>query len=109
MWTRSEASPTWDVEACGLMSHTRAVGVTYMSLAPVSAMAVSEMGMLGGAGLQLGREVKVLLRREELSLLSLEFIKLVFKADPHRQENLSQPLFMVAPGPAGLALVAVST
>ena len=103
VWTRLEASPTWDVEACGLMSHTRAVGVTYMSLAPVSAMAVSEMGMIGGVGLQLGREVKVLLRIEDLSLLSLEFIKLVFKADPHRQAKSSHPLFLVAPGPAGLA------
>ena len=80
-----------------------------MSLAPVSAMAVSDMGMLGGEGLQLGREVKVLLRREELSLLSLEFIKLVFKAYPHRQVNLSQPLFLVAPGPDELAQVEVST
>ena len=48
---RPEASPTWDVGACGLMSHTGAVSVTYMSLALVSAMAVSDMGMLGGAGL----------------------------------------------------------
>ena len=46
--------------ACGLMSHTGAVGVTYMSLAPVLEVVVSEMGMLGGEGLQLGREVKVL-------------------------------------------------
>ena len=81
------------------------MGVTYISLAPVSEMAVSEMGMLGGAGLQLGREVKVLLRREELSLISLEFIKIVFKLDPHRQAKFSQPLFLVAPGPAGLARV----
>ena len=80
-----------------------------MSLTPVLEMAVSEMGMLGGAGLQLGREVKVLLRIEELSLLSLEFIKLVFKADPHRQAKSSQPLFLVALGPAGLAQVLVST
>ena len=109
VWTRTEALPTWDVGACGLMLHTRAVGVTYMSLAPVSAMDVSEMGMLGGVGLQLGREVKVLERREELSLLSLDFIKLGFKSDPHRQAKLSQPLFLVAPGPAGLAQVAVST
>ena len=76
--------------------------MTYISLAPVSEMAVSEMGMLGGSGLQIGREVKVLERREELSLLSLEFIKLVFKADPHRQAKSSHPLFLVAPGPAGL-------
>ena len=44
------ASLTWEVGACGLMSHTGAVGVTYMSLAPVLAMAVSEMHMLGGVG-----------------------------------------------------------
>ena len=62
VWTRPEASPTWDVGACGLMLHTGAAGVTYMSLAPVLAMAVSEMGMLGGAGLRLGREVKILER-----------------------------------------------
>ena len=66
------------------------------------------MGRLGGAGLQLRREVKVLLRIEELSLLSLEIIKLVFKSDPHRQVKSSQPWFLVAPGPAGLAQVAVS-
>ena len=83
--------------------------MTYMSLVTVLAMAVSEMGMLGGTGLQLGREVKVLLRREELYLLSLEFIKLVFKADPHYQAKSSQPLFLVAPGPSGLARGAVST
>ena len=82
------------------MSLTEEVGVTYISLAPVSAMDVSEMGMLGGAGLQLGREVKVLLRREDLSLISSECIKLVFKADSHRQAKSSQPLFRVAPGPA---------
>ena len=64
---RLEALSTWDVAACGLMSHTGLVGVTYMSLAPALAMDVSEMGMLGGAGLQIVREVKVLLRREELS------------------------------------------
>ena len=60
VWTRPEASPTCDVGECGLMLHTGAVGVTYMSLAPVSAMAVSEMCMIGGAGLHIGREVKVL-------------------------------------------------
>ena len=81
----------------------------YMSLAPVSAMAVSDMGMICGAGIQLGREVKVLEIREELYLLSLIFIKLGFKADPHRQAKSSQPLFLVAPGPAGLSLLAVST
>ena len=42
------------------MSHTGAVGMTYMSLAHVLEMNFSEMGMLGGAGIQLGREVKVL-------------------------------------------------
>ena len=59
-WTHPEASPTWDVGECGLMLHTGAVGVTYMSLAPVSVIAVSEVARLGGAGLQLGRELKVL-------------------------------------------------
>ena len=54
-------------------------------------MDVYEMGMLGGVGIQLGREVKFLERREELSLLSLDIIKLVFKADPHRQAKSSQP------------------
>ena len=72
VWTRPEASPTWDVKACGLMLTTGALVVMYMSLAPVAAMDVSEMVMLGGAGIQLGREVKVLERREELSLLSLD-------------------------------------
>ena len=60
VWTWPEAYSTWDVVAGGLMSHTGAVDVTYMSLAPVSEMAVSEMGMLGGAGPQIGREFKVL-------------------------------------------------
>ena len=101
-WMRPEVSPTWIVGACGLMLHTGAVGVTYMSLAPVSAIALSEMSRLGGAGLQLGREVKVLLSREVLTLLFLEIIKLVFRADPRRQEKSSQPWFLVAPGPAGL-------
>ena len=108
-WTLPEALPTWDVGACWLMLHTEAVGVTYMSLAPVSAIAVSEMARLRGESLQLGREVKVLLSREELSLLFLKIIKLVFKADPHRQAKSSQPWFLVAPGPAGLSRVAVST
>ena len=102
-WTRPEASPTWDVGACGLMLHTGVVGVKYMTLAPVSVIAVFEMDRLGGAGLQLGREVKVLLSREELSLLFLEIVKLVFRADPHRQAKSSQTWFLVAPGPAGLA------
>ena len=79
-----------------------------MSLAPVSAIAVSDMARLGGAGIQLGREFAVLLKREELSVLSLEIIKLVFKADPHRQEKLPQPWFLMAPGPAGFARVEVS-
>ena len=61
VWTCPEALPTWDVGACGLMSYTGAVSVT-MSLAPVSAMDVSEMCMPGGAGLKLGKEVKVLER-----------------------------------------------
>ena len=52
-----------------------------MSLAPVSEIAVSEMGMIGGADLHLGREIKFLLRRKDLSLLSLEIIELVFKAE----------------------------
>ena len=55
--------------------------------------------MLGGAGLQLGREVKILERREELSL---DDFKLGVRADPRRQAKSSQPLFLVAPGPAGL-------
>ena len=49
-WTRPEASPTWDVVACGLMLHAGTVGVTYMSLAPVSAIAVSEVARLRGGG-----------------------------------------------------------
>ena len=36
------------------MLHTGAEGVTYMSLAPVYAIAVSEIAKLGGEGLQLG-------------------------------------------------------
>ena len=59
-WMRPEASPTWYVGASGLMLHTGTEGVTYMSLAPVSVIAVSEMARLGGTGLQLGGEVKVL-------------------------------------------------
>ena len=106
---RPEASPTWDVGASGLMLHTGAEGVTYMSLAPVYAIAVSDMAKLGGAGLQLGIEVKVLLTREVLTLLLLEIIKLFPIADPCRQVKASQPWFMVLPGPAGLDRVAVST
>ena len=108
-WTRPEALPTWYVGACGLMLHTGAVGVTYMSLAPVSTIAVSEMSRLGGVVQQLGREVKILLSREELSLLYLESIKIFFRADPRRQAKSSQPWFLVAPGPSGLARVTVST
>ena len=52
---RPEASPTWYVGASGLMLHTGAEVETYMSLAPVCSIAVSEMANLGGAGLQLGR------------------------------------------------------
>ena len=48
-------------------------------------------------------------RREGLSLLSLYDFKLGFRADPHRQSKSSHPLFLVAPGTAGLARVAVST
>ena len=104
---RPEASPTWDVGACGLILHTGAEGVTYMSLAPVSVIDVSEMARLGGAGLHLGGEVKVLLSRELLTLLILEIIKLVPRADPRRQVKSSQPWFLVAPGTAGFVQVAV--
>ena len=38
VWMRPEASPTLDAGASGLMLDTGAEGVTYMSLAPVSAM-----------------------------------------------------------------------
>ena len=62
-WMRTEASPTCDVGACGSMLHTGADRVTYMSLAPVSEIAVSEMARLGRAGILLGGEVKVLLSR----------------------------------------------
>ena len=51
------------------MLHNRAEGVTYMSLAPMSVIAVSEMARQGEAGLQLGGEVKALLSREVLTLL----------------------------------------
>ena len=81
----------------------------YMSLALVSAIAVSKMARLGGAGLQLGGEVKVLLNREVLTLLILEIIKLCPRADPCRQVKASQPWFLLLPGPAGLDQVAVST
>ena len=99
---RPEASPSWDVGEGGLMLHTGAEGVTYMSLAPVSAITVSEMAKMGLAGLQLGIEVKVLVTREVLTLLSLEIIELCPIADPCRQVKASQPWFLVLPGPAGL-------
>ena len=70
VWMRPEASPTLDVGASGLMLDTGAEGVTYMSLAPVSAIAVSYMARQGGAGLQLGIDVKFLVTREVLTLLS---------------------------------------
>ena len=50
VWMRPEALPTWDVGAIGLMLHTGAEGVTYMSLAPVSDIAVSKMDNLGRGG-----------------------------------------------------------
>ena len=90
-WMRPEASPTWDVGACGLMLHTGLERVTYMSLAHVSPIAVSEMARLGGMGLHLGGEVKVLLDIEVLTLLILEIIKLVPRDDPRRQVKSSQP------------------
>ena len=49
-WMRPEASPIWDVGACGLMLHTGEEGVTYMSLAPVSAISVSDMARQGRGG-----------------------------------------------------------
>ena len=77
-----------------------------MSLAPVSAIALSEMSMLGGVGLQLGIEVKFLVTREFLSFLGLEIIKLFLNVDPCRQVmKESQPWFFVFPGPEGLARV----
>ena len=80
-----------------------------MSLAPVSAIAVSEMVMMGGAGIQLGIEVKFLVTREFLSLLGLEIIKLFLNVDPCRQVmKASQPWFFVFLGPEGLAQVAES-
>ena len=57
-----------------------------MSLAPVSAIAVSEIAMWFGVGLQLGMVVKCLGTREFESLLGLEFIKLFLNVlDPCRQ------------------------
>ena len=82
VWMRPEASPTLDAGARRLMLDTGAEGVTCMSLAPVSAIAVSEMAKLGGSGLQLGIEVKFLVTREFLILLGLEVIKLFLNVDP---------------------------
>ena len=81
-----------------------------MFLAPVSAMAVSEIAMWFGVGLQLGMEVKFLVTSEFLSLLGLECIELFLNMlDPCRQVSKEpQPLFFVFPGPEGLARVAVS-
>ena len=75
------------------MLHTGAEGVTYMSLAPVSAIAVFGVAKIGGAGLQLGIEVKVLVTREVLTLLSLEIIELCPIADPCCQVKAYQPWF----------------
>ena len=47
VWMWPEALPTWDVGASGLMLHTGAEGLTYVSLAPVSATVVSKMARLG--------------------------------------------------------------
>ena len=79
-----------------------------MSLAPVSDIAVSEIAMWFGVGLQLGIEVKFLVTSEFLSLLGLELIKLFLNVlDPCRQVvNASQTLFFIFPGPEGLARVA---
>ena len=102
VWMRPEASPTLDAGASGLVLDTGAEGVTYMSMAPVSAIAVSEMAMLGGAGLHLGIEVKFLVTRELLILLGLEIIELFLNVDPCRQVKASQPWFFFLPGPEGL-------
>ena len=59
-------------------------------------------------GLQLGIEVKVLVTREVLTLLSLEITELFLIADPCRQVKASQPRFFVFPGPDGLERVDVS-
>ena len=81
-----------------------------MSLDTVSDIAVSEIAMWFGVGLQLGMEVKFLVTSEFLILLGLEFIELFINMlDPCRQVSKeSQPLFFVFPGPEGLARVAVS-
>ena len=79
-----------------------------MLLTPVSTIAVYEIAMWWGMGIQLGIEVKFLVTNEFLSLLGLEFIKLFLNVlDPCRQVvNASQPLFFVLSGPEGLAQVA---
>ena len=76
-----------------------------MLLAPVSAIAVSEIAMWFGVGLQLGMEVKFLVTSEFLSLLGLEFIELFLNVlDPCLQVlEKSQPLFFVLPGPSILS------
>ena len=102
VWMRPEASTTLDIGASGMMLDTVAEVVTYMSLAPVSAITVSE------SGLQLGIEVKFLVTRAVLTLLSLEIIGLFLNLDPCRQVKASQPWFFVLPGPVGLERVAVS-
>ena len=81
-----------------------------MLLAPLSAIAVSEIAMWFGVGLQLGTEVKFLVTSEFLSLLGLEFIGLFLNVlDPCRQVlKESQPLLFVLLGLEGLARVAVS-
>ena len=81
-----------------------------MSLAAVSAIAVSDIAMWFGVGLQLGMEVKFLVTSEFLSLPRLEFIKLFLNVlDLCRQVlNESQPLFFVLLGPEGLARLAES-
>ena len=81
-----------------------------MSLAPISAIAVSEIAMWFGVCLQLGMEVKFLVTSEFLILLGLEFIELFLNIlYPCRQVSKeSQPLFFVFPGPEGLARADVS-
>ena len=56
-----------------------------------------------------GIEVKLLVTREVLTLLSLEIIELFLNMDPCRQVKVSQPWFFVFLGPAGLERVSVST
>ena len=48
VWMWPDASPTLDVGSSGLMLDTGAEGVTYMSLALVSTIAVSEIAKQGG-------------------------------------------------------------